>query len=104
MQNSIIILLICLSGTSCALIDLSEIKMTSFPENPEDILKAEEHVYLQFSEQVVRLSAESLFKLAGPQGICEGSFIWEENKMIFIPDVKMQPGFRYSLDFKGNLK
>ncbi|MBI9108595.1 MAG: Ig-like domain-containing protein [Spirochaetales bacterium] len=104
MSNKILVLLLILAVSACGLIDLSVLNVTSFPEYPDDILKPGEQISLLFSEPVDRLGTEALFHLTGPEGDCDGFFSWDDCRMVFTPDKKMQPGFRYCLKSDGDIK
>ena len=99
-----LIIFIILLILSCSLIDLSELDVSIYPSIENMVLDDDKKISISFSDAVDKTSAESLFNLEGPAGTEPGDFNWSGNILTFIPQKAMQPGFRYVISFKGNLK
>ncbi|HAK46234.1 MAG TPA: hypothetical protein DCO79_10005, partial [Spirochaeta sp.] len=94
--------------SSCSLIYLGDITIEVVPSFADSILEANETIRIVFSEEPEHSSFESIFKLTGPDGACEGDFEWSiddqsQTSVVFSPLDDMQPGFRYRLKIKGDL-
>ena len=89
---------------SCALIWLGDLELTTIPAENNQIINSDDQITIGFSEEVDRISFESIFSLTGPGGDEEGDFLWDTASVVFLPAGEMQPGFRYRMKINGELK
>ncbi len=99
-----IVLAFTLVLTCCSIIDFSaDESVNSNPDTDNQIIGENEKIYISFSFEPERNSAESLFKVSDYRGDIDGDFLWEGKELCFIPSEKLIKGRRYTLSFSGSV-
>jgi hypothetical protein len=91
--------------TGCDIIfipDTSEI--TSFPDHYNQVMNADDRIYIDFPFDVDRLSVETLFTVESATFSVEGYYTWEETTCYFNPVPPLTYGKRYVLKCIGDVK
>ncbi len=90
--------------TGCSIVDFSpDENVSSNPDRANQLIGKDENIYIAFSFDPDKNSAESLFKIADYQGDLDGELTWEDRKLFFNPSEEMIQGRRYTLYFSGNV-
>ena len=97
----ILSLILFCSLSSCSLIDTRGISINTCPGERGQVLEADDSLWVNFSEPVIKREAEGLFSINSPDGPVPGDYFWEENRLIFSPLQSLTPGTRYSISFRG---
>ncbi len=89
---------------SCNIIDLTELNVSYYPSERDQIIKEDSTLWVSFSEEVNKDDAEELLQLVGPNGIIEGDFYWTNTKLNFKPYQSLITGYRYNFKYQGELE
>jgi hypothetical protein len=99
---SVTAVLCCLSAAGCGVIDLSAPGvLTTNPESPNRILEIGEKVSVTFPRPVDTAAAESAVQIRHGGGSVYGSYTWDGDTAVFVPDEDLIIGTRYELIVEG---
>ncbi|MBN2875378.1 MAG: Ig-like domain-containing protein, partial [Spirochaetales bacterium] len=90
---------------SCGLVDLRPVVLTIEPREAYSVLPSRDAVLgVTFSAAPNHLDAERAFSVVSPEGSVDGDCIWVENKLEWKPLAAMDPGVRYSVHVRGEIR
>lgn len=90
--------------SSCGLIDLRPVSLSTVPSQPNQILPAPySPVILSFDTAMEAQDVERALVVSGPQGTLQGKLHWEGNSLWFVPPLPWEPGQRYEVACVGTL-
>ncbi|MFP4562377.1 MAG: Ig-like domain-containing protein [Spirochaetia bacterium] len=94
--------LCCLSAARCGIIDLSTPGvLTTNPESPNRIMEIGEKITVTFPRPVDTAAAESAIQIRHGGGSVYGSYTWDGDTAVFVPDEDLSIGTRYELIVEG---
>ncbi len=86
---------------SCQIIDMSDIEVTIYPSERNQIIEEDDIIWIEFSENIGQTEAEGFIQLLGPEGIVEGDLTWQDKRLRLRPYEDLTRGFRYNFKFQG---
>ena len=92
-----------LTACSMPLVDVSSLKIETWPSGYNQILARGDTIRLSFSEPVDRSSAQALLSVSSADGVVPGDMAWSGNTLIFSPVPELSPSRRYSLEYTGQV-
>lgn len=91
--------------SGCALIDLRELSIATYPEANGAILSSiNTPLRVSFDSGVDRKEAEAAFSVSSAFGAAEGDIEWKGNGFSFVPVAGWLPGVRYRMTLKGSIR
>jgi hypothetical protein len=102
---SVILSILIFTLTGCGIIFIPDTSgITSFPDHYNQIVDADDRIYIDFPFQVEKLSVETLFTVESSTSPVEGYYTWEGTTCYFDLLAPLTYGSRYVLTCIGDVK
>ena len=89
--------------SSCSLISLDQLNVTSYPAGRNQVIGRDERITLAFSIPPDRVDAEALARILTPGGPAQVDHIWEGDLLVLVPAPALPMGERLVLSLSGDL-
>ncbi len=86
---------------SCELINTTEIEITTYPSERNQIVLEDSTLWIDFSESLIQNEAEGFLQIQGSTGTIEGDLSWIDQRLQYSPYESLITGFRYNFIYQG---
>lgn len=87
--------------TACEIIDLTDLSLSTYPSERNQIVLKHDSLWIEFSEDLQKTKAEGFLQVQGPMGLILGDLTWVDRKLRFYPYEPLTNGFRYNFIYQG---